>query len=212
MRHVRRHVPALLALVCVGAGCVLVLLALDVRTWDRTVARDDLRFRALPAHRSLWRPATRLPGDPAAALLGTADAIDYRRTLQLFWYSRMGANPETRQDLPTLRAAAQRRLQDMMSSGHDAAQRSLAANLLGLLTVTTPVERQDQNAVTRVVKRATGYFQHAIALDPTNDDAKQNLELVLRLTRPGNGPLSQDARSGYGFGRGRGSTPLGNGY
>jgi hypothetical protein len=210
--RVRRHVPALLALVCLGVAAVLVLLALDAHTWQRTVARDDVRFRALPAHRGLWRPATLLPADPASAILGTGDAIAYRRTLQLFWYSRLGANPETRQDLPTLRAAAQRRLQDLMSGGRDAEQRSLAANLLGVLTVTTPVVRQDQGAITQVLKRSTAYFQHAIALDPANQEAKQNLELVLRLKRPGGGPLSKDARSGYGFGRGRGSTPVGSGY
>jgi hypothetical protein len=212
MSRARRHLPALLALVCVGIAAVLVLLALDAHTWQRTVARDDVRFRALPGHRGLWRPATLLPGDPASALLGTGETISYRRTLQLFWYSRMGADPETRQDLPTLRAATQRRLQDMMGGGRGAEQRSLAANLLGILTVTTPVQRGDQGAITQVLKRSTAYFQRAIALDPGNQEAKQNLELVLRLTRPGNGPLSKDARSGYGFGRGRGSTQVGSGY
>jgi hypothetical protein len=212
MTPVRKHLPGLMALLCLALGGVAVLLALDVRVWERTVARDDLRFRARPAHTGLWRPATVLPGDPASSLLGTENSIAYRRALQLFWYSRMGANPETRQDLPTLRAAAQRRLTDLMGNGRDPAQRSLAANLLGLLTVTTPIARQDQNAATQVLRRSTGYFQRAIALDPANADAKENLELVLRLKRPGGGTVSKDARSGYGFGRGRGSTPIGGGY
>ena len=212
MSRVRRHLPAVAAVVCLGIGAVLVVLALDARAWQRTVERDDLRFRALPAHTGLWRPATLLPGDPASALLGTGDAIELRRTLQLFWYSRMGADPETRQDLPTLRAAAQRELQTLMETGKDAEQRSLAANLLGVLTVTAPVGRQDQDAVTQALKRGTGYFQRAVALDAGNREAKQNLELVLRLKRPGNGPLSKDARSGYGFGRGRGTTKPGSGY
>jgi hypothetical protein len=210
--RVRRHLPGLLALTSAAFAALLVLLAVDTRTWERTVARDDLRFRALPAHTALWRPAALLPYDPAAALLDTGNTIAYRRALQLFWYSRMGANPETRQDLPTLRAAAQRQLQDLMQSGHDTAQRSTAANLLGVLTVTTPVARQDQGAIAQILKRSTGYFQRAVAIDPGNDEAKQNLELVLRLKRPGGSSLSRDARSGYGFGRGRGSTPLGSGY
>jgi hypothetical protein len=212
VRLLRRHLPGLLALGCVALGAVLVLLALDMRAWDRTVARDDLRFRALPAHRLLWLPATLLPGDPAGTLLGTGNTIAYRRALQLFWYSRMGVNPETRQDLPTLRAAAQRRLQDLMQSGRDPAQRATAANLLGVLTVTAPVARQDQGSIAQILKRSTAYFQRAIALDAANADAKENLELVLRLKRPGGSSTSKDARSGYGFGRGRGSTPVGNGY
>lgn len=207
-----RHLPALLALVCLALAAVLVLLAADVRSWERTIARDDLRFRALPAHVGLWRPATSLPGDPAGALLGTGTAIEYRRALQLFWYSRKQANPETQQDLPTLRAAAQQQLQTLLQAGADAQQRSLAANLLGVLTVTTPVARQDEKAISQILRRSTGYFQRAIALDPGNHDAKQNLELVLRLTKPGGGRLSKDARAGYGFGRGVGSTPVGSGY
>jgi hypothetical protein len=111
-----------------------------------------------------------------------------------------------------LRAAAQRQLQELIESGRDAEQRSFAANLLGVLTVTTPVARQDQGAIAQILKRSTAYFQRAIALDGANDDAKENLELVLRLKKPGGGALSKDARSGYGFGRGVGSTPVGNGY
>src|SRR4051812_23111959 len=86
VRHLRRHRAALLAIVCVAAGVALFLLAFDARSWSRTVAQDDIRFRALPAHRGLWKPQTSLPGDPASVLLGTHDTMAYRRALQLFWY------------------------------------------------------------------------------------------------------------------------------
>ena len=212
MRHVRRHRNALLALLCTAAGAVLLLLAFDAHTWRTTVARDDLRFRALPAHRGLWKPQTSLPGDPASALLGTGDTMAYRKALQLFWYSRIGSNPEERQDLPTLRAQAQQHLQDLTAQGLSAHERSYAANLLGVLVVTTPNSSQDKGAIEQILKRAAGYFQQAIRIDSHNDDAKLNLELVLRVTKPGKGGFSKDARSGYGFGRGRGATPIGSGY
>ena len=61
MRLFRRHWPALAALLLVGVGVVLVLFALDVRTWQRTVAHDDLRFRVLPDSAALWKPRTTLP-------------------------------------------------------------------------------------------------------------------------------------------------------
>jgi hypothetical protein len=207
-----RHRSGVLALVCVAAAGLLLLLALDARTWRTTVARDDLRFRALPAHRDLWKPSTSLPGDPAGALLGTSDTLAYRRALQFFWYSRIGSNPEARQDLPTLRAAAQERLQSIENRGLDASERSSAANLLGVLVVTTPSAAQDNSTLRLILERAAGYFRQAISLDGANTDAKLNLELVLRLTRPGKGPLSKDARSGYGFGRGRGAMIPGGGY
>jgi hypothetical protein len=212
VRHLRRHRAALLALVCVAAGVALGLLALDARSWSRTVAQDDLRFRALPAHRGLWKPRTSLPGDPASVLLGTDDTMAYRSALQYFWYSRIGANPEERQDLPTLRAKAQQKLQDLTDQGLSAHERSYAANLLGVLVVTAPVSAQDKSAFEQIIKRAAGYFQEAIRIDGSNADAKMNLELVLRVTNPGRGPFGKDARSGYGFGRGRGATPIGSGY
>jgi len=212
MRHVRRHRAAILAVLCAGATLVLVLLALDARVWKSTVERDDLRFRALPAHKGLWTPSTVLPGDPAARLIGTSTTIDYRRALQYFWYSRIGSNPEVRQDTPALRATAQDKLQGLIKSAPTATQRSAAANLLGVLVVTTPAPGSDKDAITQILTRGAQYFQLAIAINPRNVDAKQNLELVLRLQRPGKGKLGRDARSGYGFGRGRGAGAQGTGY
>lgn len=212
MNHVHRHLAALLALVCIGIGVLLVLLAFDASTWRRTVAHDDLRFRALPSHRDLWQPATTLPGDPAGALIGTGDTVAYRHALQHFWYSRIGSNPEERQDLPTLRADTQNRLLELIVDGKSVHERSFASNLLGVLVVTTPTSQADQGAIEQILRRAAGYFQQAIDLDPANLDAKMNLELVLRLTRPGKGRFGRDARAGYGFGRGRAFTPAGNGY
>jgi hypothetical protein len=212
MKRLARHRSGLLALVCVATGALLVLVAVDLRTWRTTIARDDLRFRALPAHHGLWEPATLLPGDPAGLLLGTGDTMAYRRSLQLFWYSRIGSTPESRQDLPTLRAETQQRLENIATGGQSARERSFAANLLGVLVVTTPSPGNGDGALKAILTGATGYFQQATELDSANYDAKQNLELVLRIRRPGLGTFNKDARSGYGFGRGRGATPIGSGY
>jgi hypothetical protein len=210
--RLRRHRFAFIAAVLVAVAVALALLAVDVRAWQTTVKRDDLRFRALPAHKSLWRPSTILPGDPAAKLIGTGQPLAYRRALQYFWYSRIGSNPEVRQDTPALRASAQERIQSLISSAPTRKQRSDAANLLGVLVVTTPAPGSDQDAVTQILTNAAKYFQLAIGIDANNFEAKQNLELVLRLQRPGRGKIGQDARSGYGFGRGRGAGPKGGGY
>jgi xanthine/CO dehydrogenase XdhC/CoxF family maturation factor len=212
LTFLRRHFAALLGVLCAGIATLLLLLAFDARTWRTTVARDDLRFRALPDHRALWRPQTLLPGDPASALIGTGDTIAYRRALQYFWFSRVGSNPDLRQDTPTLRAIAQQKLQKLVASAPTARQRSAAANLLGVLVVTTPITGSDQEAIMQILRRAAGYFQTAIGIDPANVDAKENLELVLRVQRPGKGSIGRDARTGYGFGRGRGANVGGAGY
>jgi hypothetical protein len=212
MRVFRRHWPVLAAVLLVAAGVVLVLFALDVRMWQRTVTRDDLRFRALPDHAALWKVKTILPGDPAGAALGTDDTIAWRRAVQYFWFTRIGSDPDVRQDLPTIRAIDAQRLVSITQSGASAHERSAAANLLGVLTVSTPVPGNDQDVMTKVLEQAAQLFQTAIVIDPGNMDAKQNLELVLRIRRPGKGKIGRDARAGFGFGRGHGAAALGNGY
>jgi hypothetical protein len=211
-RQLTRHRYAIFAVLSAGVAVVLLLLALDVKSWKATIARDDLRFRALPTHPQLWRPSTVLPGDPASVLIGTGSTVQYRRALQYFWFSHVGSNPEVRQDAPTLRADAQDKLQHLMNAGPNVHQRSAAANLLGVLVVTTPSIANDPSAITQTLTRSAEYFQKAIAIDPSNNNAKENLELVLRLTRPGKGKIGNDARSGYGFGKGQGIGNQGGGY
>jgi hypothetical protein len=211
-RLLRRHRTAVLAAALLGLAALLALLAVDIHSWRSTVARDDMRFRALPAHARLWEPSTILPGDPASLLIGTHSTLAYRRALQYFWYTRSGSSPLSRTDAPTMRAQAQERMQTMIAQAPTPAQRSNAANLLGVLVVTTPLVGNDTSAIVQTLNRAAEYFQQAITIDPANFDAKQNLELVLRLKRPGKSRLGKDARAGYGFGRGRGAGLEGSGY
>jgi hypothetical protein len=213
VKRLRRHRLLVAALVCVLLAVVLGLLAADAASWRSTVARDDLRFRALPAHSGLWRPSTILPLDPVSAVIGTGSTIAWRRATQWFWFTRINSNPDVHMDTPTLRAETQDMLLAQLSSAPSSTQRSEAANLLGVLVATTRVPGgNDRSVITQLLKRSAAYFQQSIAIDPGNADAKQNLELVLRLAKPGKGHFGKDARAGYGFGRGRGASELGSGY
>jgi hypothetical protein len=211
VNRLRRHWAAVAALVCTGLAVLFVLLAVDARAWQTSITRDDLRFRAMHSHRSLWRPQTTLPGDPARLLLGLDDAVTFRRAVQLFWFSRVGADPETRQDLPTTRAQAEESLQSIVDSSRGAGERSAAANLLGVIVVTSPLA-SDPQAQAQTIRHAVGFFQQAIAIDPANYDAKQNLQLALLLRKPGHSKIGRDARGGYGYGRGHGVSEAGTGY
>ena len=184
---------------------------LDARAWqlDRCARRPALP-RASRATR-LWEPSTRCPAIPRR------DARRHRSTRRVapraavLLVRRIGSNPEIRR---TRRRCARTRRTGCSSLdrlGPDHGRALDAANLLGVLVVTTP-GGNDQNVIAQILKRAANYFQPAIGIDPTNVDAKQNLELVLRITKPGQGPPRHDARSGYGFGRGQGAGDLGNGY
>jgi hypothetical protein len=209
---IRRHSPAVLALALVAAAALLILFAIDTRAWQTSVKRDDIRFRALPSHANLWKPSTILPFDPAGRVLGTSDTMAWRRALQSFWLTHIGQNPDATIDLPRIEAQAQEQFSQLMSSGKTAAERSNAANLLGVLVITTPVTAGSQTQQLQVLKQSIQYFTDAVELDQNNTEAKENLELVLRVTRPGKGPIGQDSHAGFGFGRGHGSTPIGTGF
>jgi hypothetical protein len=212
MTILRRHRLGVVALVLAALATLLVLFAFDAREWQSSVRRDDMRFRVLLDHKDLWKPSTILPGDPAGAVLNTGDTIAWRHALQSFWYTHIYASPEAQQNLPKLRAETQGRLLDLMSSAKTPAERSGAANLLGVLVITTPIAAVSQTEQTQVIKQSISYFQQAVELDPGDAAAKQNLELILRVTRPGKGPIGKDAHAGFGFGRGHGTSLVGNGY
>jgi hypothetical protein len=191
-------------------AALLTLLAVDARAWQRTLTRDDLRFRALHSHAGLWRSPSLLPGDPARLVLGLDDALSYRRALQLFWFSRVGTDPNTRQDVAQTRVDAQEQLERLATGAASGEERADAANLLGVMTVTTP--SADSATQTQTLERAALYFQRAITEDPANYAAKLNLELVLRLRRPGKSKFGKDARGGYGYGGAQGSGVVGGGF
>ena len=210
MKALSRLRAPLLAAACFLAAALLFLFAFDVRGWPRALTHDDLRFRALHSHVGLWHSPAMLPGDPARALLGLDEPIAYRRALQLFWFSRVGSPPDSLSTLPLIRDRAQESLESLITAGRTPEERSTAANLLGVLTVTTPAA--DSETQTQTLVRAAGYFQRAIAEDPTNVAAKLNLELVLRLRRPGKSGFNKDARGGFGFGKGQGAQVVGSGF
>ena len=197
MKRIRRALPLILAVVLLGLATALALFAADVRAWQGTFTQSDVRFRSQRAHIGLWRSPAVLPADPARSVLGIDDALSYRRAVQLFWLSQIGSSTGGQADL-----------QALMTSAPTAEERSNAANLLGVMTVTAPSNSPTQKAE---ISTARAYFQQAVIEDPTNYNAKINLELLLRVAHPGKSKLDQDARGGFGFGGSNGVGVVGGG-
>ena len=208
MRRIRRAFPLAAAVALLGLATVLVLFALDVRSWQGAVTRSDVLFRAQRSHIGLWRSPAVVPGDPARSALGLDDALSYRRAIQLFWLSEKGASTGGQADLAATTIAAETQLQRLATSAATARERSNAANLLGVMTVTAPENSSTQKAE---IATATRYFQQAVIADPTNYGPKLNLELLLRVAKPGKNTLDQDARGGFGFGGANGVGVVGGG-
>ncbi len=209
MRRLRRALPLVAAVVLLGLAAVLALFASDVRAWQGALTQSDLHFRAQRSHIGLWSSPTVLPADPARSVLGIDDALSYRRALQLFWFSTVGSSTGCQADLAATRVAAQVQLQTLMTTAATAEERSTAANLLGVMTVTAPANSPTQKVE---IATATRYFQLAVIEDQTSYAAKLNLELLLRVARPGKSRLDQDARGGFGFGGANGVGVVGGGF
>jgi hypothetical protein len=205
----RRARPLVIAAVLLALAVVCALFASDVRAWQGTFTQSDLRFRAERSHTGLWRSPAVLPGDPARVVLGLDDALSYRRALQLFWLSMVGASTGGQADLGATRLVAETDLQKLMATGASAEERSTAANLLGVLTVTSP---EDSATPKAEIATAKHYFSQAIVADPANYAPKLNLELVLRIQHPPKSPLDIDAHGGFGFGGANGVGAVGGGF
>ena len=210
MNRLRRARSPVAAVVLLGLAVVLVLFATDVRAWQGRVTRDDAAFRVQRSHVGYWRTPTVLPDDPARSVLGLDDALAFRRALQLFWLSTVGASTAGQADLAQLRVVAEARLQTLADSAGTREERSTAANLLGVMAVTTSAADSPTQKAT--VERAKRYFGLAVREEPTNYAARLNLELTLRLEKPGKSRLDQDARGGFGFGGANGLGVIGGGF
>lgn len=190
---------------------LLLLLALDVSRVDRSLRADDARFPAQPRVTGYWDEDDVLPFGAGRWALGASDDVAYRRAVQRFWRGRPAeASTPTAARLAE-RAQAQAALAEVeeQSSGRRA---SHIANLLGVLALLTP---PDQAERTQVVRAAATAFRRAIVLDPATDDAKFNLENVLRLEadlrRRGQGGGGAAGQQGTDYG-GAAVSRRGSGY
>jgi hypothetical protein len=205
----RRWLALAAAAVALAAGIFLFLLAVDVHRWQSRLAADDIAFRTAETRHDLWQPSQLLPGDLARSLLGVDDDLRTRHALQIF---RLGRERVpffvASSQMIAYRSEAQALLSRAADSDRERPRRAQELNLLGILELIAvgggdPAERQ------KYLPRAADDFRQAIALDPTNADAKFNLELTLRLLQ--NASQSGGARSGLGGVTARGEES-GSGY
>jgi hypothetical protein len=207
---VRRYLPA--ALVAAGflAGVLLLLLALDVSRVDRSLRADDARFPSQPRVAGYWQDNGVLPFGAGRFVLGASDDVSYRRAVQRFWRGRPADATTPTPARLAERAQAQAALAAVEEKGGPGA--SHIANLLGVLALLTP---PDQAERTQVVRAAATAFRRSIVLDPTTDDAKFNLENVLRLEadlrRRGQGGGGSAGQQGTDYG-GAAVSRRGSGY
>jgi hypothetical protein len=208
---VRRGLIVAGGIAAIALAFVLLVLALDVLRWRGQLDAADLRFDAASGNAAMWQPETILPTHVSRSLLALGDDVAYRRAVQRFRVSRIGQPAREQADVAR-KGRVESELARLDRGDVDARRRSLVANLQGVLAFEEARDDEGQRAV--LLRRSLESFRRAIALDGRNDDAKYNLELVLRLLQqaendsgPGAGGQRGDVR-----GSGAGAATSGSGY
>ena len=180
--RVLRFVPALLL---VALAVVVALLAADVRSWQQTFESSQTKA------------STRLPWNLAARALSVDDDVDARRAIALFHAT---ASVHGRLDnalgVTAARANAETALATVARGR--GARASQAATLLGVLAFGDLARGGGRDS--SQAETAVGDFENAIRADPSDANAKYDLELLLRSL------AARGVRTGPGAGSGAGAT------
>ncbi len=184
MRRALRRLAQIVPIACLlGLALLAALLARDALAVERSFAKDDLAFVRFVGQRTgehEWTVDPMLPFVERA--FGVEDDLLFRHALEAFQMdARRRWNPY---DFlrPTFVADAHAVLASVEHGRLPAALRSKAASLAGALTHHQSTD--DAEDASRLVKESMEDFRRAIAIDPMNEEAKYNLELLLRLPAP----------------------------
>lgn len=176
MRRLLKPIRAVLAGLL---GVLLIVLAVNVALVWRDVEADDLRFESAPQRqRDLWKDVGILPGSFALQGLGIEDDLDYRRSTSLFARAQPGRVSGEGSQIEALRGQAALELTRASNAESNPERRSQLLNFLGVIPLDRSLTEFERRA--SMLQTARGIFQSAIRADPENDDAKVNLEIVLR--------------------------------
>jgi hypothetical protein len=166
-----------LALVLLVLAVFAALLAADIRAWHSTVSAGDLAFSENPAD-ATWASPALLPGDPARAILGLSGGLAYRRAAQSFvTVAAAGNGFDNGYSESRARGDLEATVQSL-ADGPDHARDAQLENMLGILTFLDA--HQGGPSAPAPIERSVAAFRAAAQLDPANEDAKFNLEWLLR--------------------------------
>jgi hypothetical protein len=211
--RVRRAVIAAAVAGCALLSLFFVLLAVDVVRSHEALASGDDDYAVAPKQGSLWQPGALGASTISRKVLGVDDDLRFRQAVRALRLSQRDEPTDSDPDAVLRRAKAQKLLQQVSTDDPDPRRRSRALSLLRVLLLSTPAADQEERAATQRVALAN--LQKAIETDPTNDEAKYNLEVVLRR-RAGvqtvQGGPSPNPSSGQGQSRGAATGPPGKGY
>jgi hypothetical protein len=203
------------------AAAFLMLLARDTWHWSRAMHDADARAAVAPVSPDAWQAEATLPSNLSRRLLGIDGDIAFRSTAMRALHAASQPPSNKSQKARSVLESALARI----ARGTDPVRGSIASDYLGvLLYADPPTPDQAANAYVDPTQagpsnqqtpeqRAQVQFENAVRLDPGNDNAQRNLELMLRQPTPAPHQGSPQAGGGEQLGRkGSGARPAGHGY
>lgn len=166
-----------------GLALAAAVVARDAAAVRQAMTGGDFAFGARPDTQDLWRLKTTLPY--ADELLGLDDDLLYRGAVWKYAAEDRRKPQRFNFARPGLRADAQAVLNDAENSGLSPALRSKLATLQGMVSLDEAIANPAGGSY--VLQQTVSHFQRAVKIDPTNSEAKYNLELMLRLLDPRGG-------------------------
>jgi hypothetical protein len=168
------------ALLSLALAVLCALLARDVAGVERAFRNGDVAAADSGSRPPDWQPSPVLPADLAESLLAVEDDLAFRRAVALFRRAhRQIPGFDLGLEGTQLRVRAEAALARVIRSDHDPLRASAAANLLGVLALVDATANPTGSSTP--IERSVFEFQQAIRLDPRDEQAKANLELVYEL-------------------------------
>lgn len=180
--HRSRRFLLVASVACFALAVFLGLVAVDVARWRGTLAADEVRL-AVSAPSGGPRQTTLAPFSAAERLLGIEDDLAFRRMLRLLRSTKLQSIIVSDPELAIRRTELTEQLESIVVRDPDPVLRSRAASVLGVLGISSWYSAPgggSQQDRSELLLGAIASFEQAIALDPGNDDAKFNLQLMLR--------------------------------
>jgi len=192
---VKRALTMAASVLAAAVGAFLLVLAFDAQRWREQTAADDASFRAFPLAPGAWEQSTVLPRAFVRTAIGAEDDMAYREGVRAFFLARPRARGVFQlPELEASRGEAQIALTQLFRYDDDDVRRAHIGTLLGALALAVSPQQDVEQRVT-TLEAAIAYLQETVRLDPTNEDAKFNLESALRRLRS-EPPTFEAARGG----------------
>lgn len=211
--RVRRAVVTGGAVVCLALAGASLLLAADVVSSRNTLTSGDERYQTAPSAGGLWQPSGLAPSQVTREVLGVDDDLAFRKAVRALRLSQRDDPADSDPEAILRRAKAQELLEDVIAHDDNPRRVSRAMNMLSVLLLSTPAADREERVATQRVALAN--LVKAIEIDPSNNEAKFNLEVLLRrragVQQVQGGPTPNPS-SGQGASQGAATGPPGKGY